>query len=368
MKYGEPIERIGDEIATVKARLDAQIAESAEAVRMAALNALKTAGNAKGVTIADVSSGSVMLKGDGAKTMTYFSIPAPSVDSQRFRASIDRILAYMQVANDELMIQLGMERLDQNKASFDARHKAQLQRIDKQIAMMREDESASTLSKIFKWIGMGIAIAASTVAATVATIVSCGAASPSYAAVSLLVASAVTGLGAASVMGLDAGGVLEDMREAKTKEYMQQGMKREEAAKAASKIVMGLSLGSAILNAIVQIAAAVVTGGSSAATGIENVVKVAQQISQGVIGGLQGLQSIGSGVADTIKGKAEYNQAVASAEVKRADARLKEVKEFLQQNIDEIQDLAERMEAHFRAYRGVIASKASTLLHLAENI
>ena len=96
--------------------------------------------------------------------------------------------------------------------------------------------------------------------------------------------------------------------------------------------------------------------------------KGAQQISQGVIGGLQGLQSIGSGVADTIKGKAEYNQAVASAEVKRADARLKEVKEFLQQNTDEIQDLAERMEAHFRAYRGLIASKASTLLHLAENI
>lgn len=371
MKYGEPIEAIATEIAAGKTQLNAQIAESSEAVRAAALRALNASGgNAKGVTVADASPKGVMLKADGAKTVSYFSIPAPTVDPQHFNACIDRLIAYLQVENDELMIQLGVERLDQNKASFDARHKAQLSKIDKQISEMRADESASTLSKIFKWIGVGIAIAAATVAATIATVVTAGAGSVSYGAVAMIIAS-VTGLGSATVLGLDAGGVLEKLKESKTKEYMQQGMSRAEAEKAASKIVMGISLGSAILNAIVQVAAAVFTGFAGfagLAKAVEDVVKTVQQVSQAVMGALQGAQSIGTGVADTIKANAEYNLAVASADVKRADARLKEAKEFLNQNVEEIQDLMERMEGHFRAYRAVIASKAATLLHLAENI
>lgn len=365
MRYGEPIEAIGTEIAAGKTQLDAQIAESSEAVRAAALRALNASnGKAKGVTVADASPKGVMLKADGAKTVTYFSIPAPSVDQQHFGACIDRLIAYMQVENDELLIQLGMERLDQNKASFDARHKAQLSRIDKQIAEMRESDSASTLSKIFKWIGVAIAIAATAIAATVTTVVTCGASSPALVVAGKAIAAliAVAGIGSSTIMGLDAGGALEEIKKAKTKEYMLQGMSHAEAEKAASEIVMGLSLGSAILNAIAMIAGAVVAGIS----GHEHAAALA--IMQAVTGIIQALQSVGSGVVDTIKAEAEYEQAVASAEVKRADARLKEVKEFLQQNVDEIQDLVERMEAHFKAYRAVIASKAATLLHLAENI
>lgn len=381
MRYGEPIEAIGEEIAAGKAQLNAQIAESSEVVRMAMLRALNASGgNTKGVTVADVSPKGVMLKADSAKTVSYFSIPAPEVNPQRFNACIDRLIAYLQVENDELMIQLGVERLDQNKASFDARHQAQLKKIDKQIAEMRADESASTLSKIFKWIGMGIAIAAAAVAATIATVMTYGAGSMSYGAVALLVSAAV-GLCSATVMGLDAGGVLEELKESKTKEYMQQGMSRAEASKAASKIVMGISLGSAILNAIVQIVAAVLSAGATSAKAAEAIkevveaakltqetIKTIQQVSQGAIAGLQGLQAVGSGLADKARAMTAYNLAVAEADVKHADALLKEAKEFLNQNVEEIQALTERMEGHFRAYRAVVASKAATLLHLAENI
>ena len=361
MKYGEPIEAVGTEVAAGRAQLNAQIAESSAAVRAAALNALKASGgSAKGVTVAEASRKGVMLRAEDAKTVTYFSIPAPTVDPQNFNACIDRLIAYMQVENDELLIRLGVERLDQNKASFDARHKAQLKKIDEQIATMRADEAASTLTKIFKWIGVGIAIAATAIAATVATIFTFGAASPSYGVVAMVAFALVTSVGATVVSGLDAGGVFDKVKDRMTRENMRKGMNRTEAAKKASDFISRVTLGVAIANAVIQITAAVATGGATTSGAVQAV--------QALVGVLQGLQTIGAGVADLNKAKTEFNLAKASAEVKRADARLREVKEFLNQNMEEIEVLVEQMEQHFQAYRAIVVSKASSLLSLAGNI
>ena len=385
MSYGEPIERVGrqDASLTVDPAADpqwaAQVAASASAVQAAALRALDS-GNGRGksgLSIAEVSTKGVMLKAESAKTATYFTIPVPEVSSKDYTACVDRVIAYMQVENDELMIKLASERLDQSKASFDARHKLQLERINRQIAEMREEESAETLSKIFKWIGAGIAIAAAAVASIILTIVSCGAASPSVGAVVALSMSLVGSLLAATVATLDAAGVFEKLQEKCADNYMKQGMSRAEAQKAASKIVMGITLGAAILNMVVQIVASVFTGGSTAvqaakqlADAVEALQKAMQiakaaEITTGV---LQGAQAVGSGIADVYKANAEYNQAEAEAAVKESEASLKEAQEFISQNMTELQSLMDAMQEHLRAFRAIVASKGESWLQTAMNI
>lgn len=380
MSYGEPIERVGRQDASpaVDPAADplraAQIAESVSAVQTAALRALSS-GNGRGgrstLSVADVSPKGVILKAESAKASTYFTIPAPNVDTQNYTACLDRVIAYMQVENDELMIKLASERLDQNQASLDARHKAQLARIDKQIAEMREEESAETLSKIFKWIGAGIAIAAAAIAATILTIVSCGAASPSIGAVIALSVTLVTSLLAATVMTLDAAGVFQDLQEKLTDDYMREGMSRAEAQKAASKIIMGITLGAAILNMLVQIGASVFTGGAGAAQAVTQFAQTVMQIAKAAeitTSVLQGVQAVGSGIADVYKANAEYNQAVAEADVKKSEASLKEAQDFVSQNMTELEALVDAMQEHLRAFRAIVASKGESWLQTAMNI
>ena len=380
MSYGEPIERVGRQDASpaVDPAADpqraAQIAESASAVQTAALRALGPGNGRSGrstLSVADVSSKSVILKAESAKTTTYFTIPAPEVSPKDYSASIERIIAYMQVDNDELMIKLASERLDQNKASLEARHKSQLARIDKQIAEMRADESAATLSKIFKWIGAGIAIAAAAIAATILTIVSCGAAAPSYGAVVALSVTLVTSILAAVVQTLDAAGVFEDLQEKFTQDYMREGMSRAEAQKAASKIIMGITLSAAILNMVVQIGASFVTGGVGTVQAIGEFAQTVMQVAKAAelaTGVLQGVQAIGSGVADVYKANAQYNQAVADADVKKSEASLKEAQEFINQSMTELQALVDVMQEHLRAFRAIVASKGESWLQMAMNI
>lgn len=207
-------------------------------------------------------------------------LDAPSVHGTSMKENIEKLVSHLQLENDVKSLKVTQQRLEQVKNVYEKRHKDLMKKIELQIAQTSIESSNKTLSTIFRWIGVLVAIAL----AAVTSVVTGG------ASVALIVAAVVA---LAMAITEEAGG-FEAMQKAITKDLMSKGMSRREAMQEASYIVMGVQLGVMLLTLALTLGASGWNAGPKAAemaakgaatageitVEVENGAKVAAEIAK----------------------------------------------------------------------------------------
>lgn len=178
----------------------------------------------------------------------------PVVHTLRLKENIEKLVSHLQLENDVKSLKVTQQRLEQVKNVYEKRHKDLMKKIEMQIAQTSVESSNKTLSTIFRWIGVLMAIAI----AAVTSVVTGG------ASVALIVAAVIA---LAMAITEEAGG-FEAMQKSIAKSLQGKGMSRREAQEKASYIVMGVELA-------IMLATLALTFGANSAGGVGKAAETA---------------------------------------------------------------------------------------------
>lgn len=301
------------------------------------------------------------LRTETSEAVTYATLAAPSISAADTVVSLDRVLTYLQIESDMTLIQLSRERVEQNQRLYDVRHAQQLKRIDDQMNALRETGDSGTLSKVFAWIGAVITTIAAVVLMCIPGMQVAG---------GLMLAAAVFAIASAICTATP---VAEAITTSISESKQADGMSKGEADRAAKKALTIIGLVLDGISMILSIASAVMApfgaaraagGAAQAAAQMTRAVKMLQMsagVMQGVsmvLGGVEGLQN-----ARRMR-DAEY----AQANLTRTEAALREAREFLAQNVDDVEVLLDQLNKHFQNLRAMVESHIKAMMALARGV
>ncbi len=257
-------------------------------------------------------------------------------DAKAKEADLEKLIAFLQLANEKQQTELAKGRIDTLKTSLEAEHANRKGKIEKSLSDMDEAAAAKKRSKIFGWLMTALAV----VVAVVACVATGGVA-----------VGAVIGAGVAlAAQVLNETGVMDKIVKGLADELQKAGMSKA-AAQIAAQIIMtvaiiAISLGSgAIGGAAAGASAAAQT--ANAAQQVAKTVNSAQQIAQTVKNALQ----IGSGVmglitvADGAVGAyLNYNAGISQSELTETEKYIAIIQQRLEESEEELQELLEMIQ------------------------
>ena len=345
------------------------------------------------VSVSSAPTSGVLAKTSAVLLVSAPVLDAPNVSGPRAMLAMERVFAYLQIETDITSIKLARERLEQNQALYEVRHQQQLKRIDEQIATMRSTENSKILSKIFNWItklfsapaagalGYGAGLLAGelvggvlSAAALYIPFIGPLLASLIQAATQILAPLAAIGMVVIDTM--DVTGLEDVLKDLLTKLKQGQGMSRKEAKEAAEEILNGVKmadkLAATVVTIAVSIAITVMTAGAAApattALISETVAQTALTVVNALSGAVQGASAVISGVEAQKAAIARRAAEFAEANVKKSEADLREVQEFIAQTIDDINVLVDMLNKHYRNLQGIVKSHIQAMIRLAHGV
>ena len=341
------------------------------------------------VSVSSAPTSGVLAKTSAVLLVSAPVLDAPTVSGPQAMLAMERVFAYLQIETDITSIKLARERLEQNQALYEVRHQQQLKRIDEQIAAMRSTENSKILSKIFNWItklfsapaagalGYGaVHLAGAMLSAAALYIPFIGPLLASLIQAATAILAPLAALGMLVVDTMDVTGLEDVLKDLLTKLKQGQGLSKKEAKEAAEKILNGIKmadkLSATVVTIAVSIALTVVTAGAAApATGMlisESVAQTAMTVASAISGVVQGASSIVSGVEAQKAAIARRAAEFAEANVKKSEADLREVQEFIAQTIDDINVLVDMLNKHYRNLQGIVKSHIQAMIRLAHGV
>ncbi len=272
-------------------------------------------------------------------------------DLKQLQANLEKLLAYLQLDNDERQAQMAKERIDTNKESLAAEHKERGEKINDSIKKMEEAAKARMASRIFGWIGAILSV----VAAVVATVVTGG------AAAGFAIAGAVV---AVTSLVLNETGAMDKMVEGVAKMLEKSGMDSNKAQLAASLIInltiMAISLGCSI-GGMVAGFAQMAKAASDTISAVAKAVQTASSIANSTIG----LGGLGAGIANTVTG---YRSGVANADVTELGKIMAELQRRLEESEEELEALLQAIQNCIGQIAEILASETDTQSEIASQI
>ncbi len=284
----------------------------------------------------------------GATSIPALDNPA---DIKQIEANLEKLIAYLQLDNEERQAEMAKERIEVNKDSLAAEHEERGKKIDESIKKMEEAAKARTASRIFGWLGAILAV----VAAVVTTVVTGGAAA----------AFAITGaVIAVTSLVLNETGAMDKMVEGLAKALEKSGMDKSKAQLAASLIVnltiMAISLGCSIGG----MAAGFAQMAKAAADTINAVAKAVQTASS-IANSAIGIGGLAAGIATTITG---YKSGIAEADVTELGKIMAELQRRLEESEEELEALLQAIQDCISQIVELLASETDTQSEIASQI
>ena len=125
--------------------------------------------SSRSVNVSNAASGASGTQ-DVGRASGATSIPALDnpADIKQMEAALEKLIAYLQLDNEERQAEMAKERIEVQKDTLSAEHKERKEKIDDSLKKMDEAAKSRLISRIFGWIGAIVAVAAA-VAATVIT-------------------------------------------------------------------------------------------------------------------------------------------------------------------------------------------------------
>ena len=293
-------------------------------------------------------------------------------DAKAKEADLAKLIAYLQLDNEERQTEMAKERIDLNKAGLDNEHEGRLKQIDDSIKKMKEAEKAAKMSRIFGWIGAILSV----VAAAVLTVVTGGAAAGFAIAGAALAVSALV---------LNETGAMEKMVNALA-DHLQDtyGMSKNDAKLAASLIInlsiMAAQLGCSIGSMVSGFAAAGKAAADAAATGAEVAAQTAKAttISASAMHTAKNIQSVvtiantavsaGSLAAGGVSTYMTHRSEDAKADTTELEKFMTMLQQRLEESQEELQTILQQIEAGIGKIAELITSATDTSDQIARNI
>ena len=314
--------------------------------------------------------GTTGVDGNPDTSKTNGATGAPSLDNpddqKAKEADLAKLIAYLQLDNEERQTEMAKDRIDLQKSSLDVEHKGRMKEIEDSIKKMKDAEKASLASRIFGWIGAVFAVAA----AVVLTITTGG------AAAGFAIAGAVL---AVSSLIMNETGAMEAITE-KLVEHLkdQYGMTSANAQLAATLIVNLTMIALSAACGIGALAAASAAVASATANTVAAGTKLAATTAEASSKTMSAAAKIATmvvSIANTAVGAGSIAAGGAStyynkvSEDKKADVT--EIEKFitmLQQRLDESQEELEILLQQIEAALGDIAELVSSATDTSNEI
>lgn len=259
-------------------------------------------------------------------------------------ANLERLIAFLQLDNDERQAQLAQDRIETFKNSYKAEHDARLQKIDKAIKDMEKAAQSQKRNKIFGWLMTALAV----VAAVVACVATGG------VAVGAVVAAGI----AVTCQVLNETGVMEKAVNLLAKGLEKAGMSKEASQILAQAIVTAVIVAAAIASANIGSAASSATG---TLRSVLDVIQPALKIATAVMGGVS-LVSSGVGAYQG------YKAGMSQADVTETEKYLTLIRQKLEESQDELQQILEAIQACIGQLADLLASATDTSEEIAQQI
>lgn len=307
----------------------------------------------KGVSLSAFNN---VRTGSAGETTGATGIPQldnPS-DEKALQANLEKLIAYLQLDNDERQAEMAKERIEIQKQTLSTEHNDRLDKIKESLDKMDEAAKARMVSRIFGWLGAIVSV----VAAVITTVVTGGAAAAfAIAGAALAIATLVS----------SETGLTDKIIEGLAKELEKAGLDKQTAqivAALAFNIAMialsaGLSVGGMVAGAANAAKAAAATGQTISAT-----VKAVQS-AVAVAGTAIGLASLGSTIGSTVT---NYKSQMASADVTELEKVMQELQRRLEESEEELKAILEALQNATGQIVKLLASETDTQAEIASKI
>ena len=304
-----------------------------------------------GANVKVTRSDDASVTGAGEKKTTG-ATNVPALDNpgdiKQLEANLEKLLAYLQLDNEERQTQMAKDRIEIQKDNLETEHKGRMKELQKSFKKMEDAEKSRLASRIFGWLG---AIAA-VVAAVVVTVVTGGAAAGFAIAGAALAVSALI---------MNETGAMESLT-TKLAEHLQDkyGLSKSQAQLAASLIInisimvaqLGCSIGSAVGAA------------KAVADTVSTTMKMVQNIST-IANTAVGVGGLASGAATSAF---TYRSEDAKADVSELQKFIAMLQQRLEESEEELQIIIEQIQSAIGGIADLIASATDQSAEIAYNI
>lgn len=298
---------------------------------------------------------------DGAaekKTTGATSTPAldnPD-DAKAREANLEKLIAYLQLDNEERQAEMARDRIATNKDSFAKEHEHRTEKINKSIADMDKAEKSRKASSIFGWIMAAIAV----IVAVVACVATGG----------LAVGPVVGALVAVGLQIANEAGVMDEVTEALSDFLVDKcGMSKSAAqivaAIAITVAIIALSAGSGWAAGKVAVSSGLqATLSHAISASVQNAAEIASKVATAVSRVVQ----LGSVTAGCVAAYTGYKAGMSSADASETARFVAALKQRMEESQEELEAILELIQSNISQVANLIDSATDTSNEIARNI
>ncbi len=288
----------------------------------------------------------------GATTIPALDNPS---DLKQIEANLEKLLAYLQLDNDERQAEMAKDRIDINKDSFKKEHEDRASKIKKSLADMEKAAKAQKASKIFGWIMAALAV----VVAVVACVATGG----------IAVGAVVGALVAIGMQVMNETGAMD-----KITEKLTEGLEKLGLDKKAAQILAALI----ITAAVIAISAGAGAGAGALASRlglaakltftVSETIKDMAELARGIMTAASRVVQIGSVLAGVGAAVTGYEAGMSKADVKETEKFLAMLRQRLEESEEELNQILEAIQNAISQVAELLSSATDTSAQIASNI
>jgi len=308
----------------------------------------------RGVTV----SASTAARDTATGTVTG-ATGAPALDnpdSEKCReANLEKLVAFLQLDNEERQAQMAKDRIETNKDSFKKEHEERKGKIQKSLDEIAKAEKARTASRVFGWLMAAIAVIVAAVACVATGGIAVGAVVGAVVAVGMQTASEL--------------GAMDKLTEAIADLFEKAGMGKE-AAKIAAAVFVTVAI----------IAASVAAGAGANAIanklgiagkalfGVSESVKASAEASRHILSNVSHFVQIGSVATAAGTAVVSYSAGQAGADVTEAEKFIAALKQRMEESQQELEAILQAIQNGIAQVAQLISSATDTAAEIAGQI
>ena len=273
-------------------------------------------------------------------------------DLEALQQDLERLVAFLQMDNDQRQSELARKRIDSQQAVMEAEHQNRLGKIDESIKAAKKAEKAAKASRILGILGAILAV----VTAVVVTIATGGvAAGLAWAGAALAVTQ--------FVLDVSGGGeaIVDAMAKSMAKTF---NLDKAKAKAWASGVYSAIFVVAGLATAGVSIGLSAVKAAKTAADVMNTATRVALFSTQ--------IANIAMGIVGASVGAAQtsysYDASNAGADVKDVNRYVAILQQMLEESEEELQQILDQLQSLFSQLVAIIQSKTETGNLIVENM
>ncbi len=290
---------------------------------------------------------------------TTGSTSTPALDNpgdvKQIEANLEKLLAYLQLDNEERQAEMAKDRIEINKDSFKTEHDNRSKKIQKTLDDMDKAEKSRKASRIFGWLMAALAV----VVAVIACVATGG----------LAVGAVVGALVAIGMQVMNETGVMDKLTQGIAELLEKTGMSKQAAQILAALIITaaviavsaGAGAGAGALATKIGLAAKL-------STGVSEAVKAGAEVAKAVVSIASRVVQAGSIIVGGTAAALSFNAGMSQAETTETEKFLAALRQRMEESEEELEQLLQAIQNSISNTAELLASATDTSAEIARNI